>query len=118
MLEWIISSSLLILIVLFLRAVLGKRISAGLQYGLWSVVLARLLVPVTLGHSTGGHGGCSGSAHGPVRAAVWRGLLPLPVTLFSLAIMALPAAEPPEALRQESIYVLPVESRPAELNSL
>ena len=81
MLEWIISSSLLILIVLFLRAVLGKRISAGLQYGLWSVVLARLLVPVTL---------------------------------FSLAIMALPAAEPPEALRQESIYVLPVESRPAE----
>ena len=28
--------------------------------------------------------------------------------------MALPAAEPPEALRQESIYVLPVESRPAE----
>ena len=81
MLEWIISSSLLILIVLFLRAVLGKRIGAGLQYGLWSVVLARLLVPVTL---------------------------------FSLAIMALPAAEPPEALRQESIYVLPVESRPAE----
>ena len=81
MLEWIISSSLLILIVLFLRAVLGKRIGAGLQYGLWSVVLARLLVPVTL---------------------------------FSLAIMALPAAELPEALRQESIYVLPVESRPAE----
>ncbi|MCI8943626.1 MAG: M56 family metallopeptidase [Oscillospiraceae bacterium] len=28
--------------------------------------------------------------------------------------MALPAVEPPEALRQESIYVLPVESRPAE----
>ena len=81
MMEWIVSSSLLILVVLLLRAVLGKRISAGLRYGLWAVVLARLLVPVSL---------------------------------FSLAIMALPAVEPPEALRQESIYVLPVESRPAE----
>ena len=81
MMEWIVSSSLLILVVLLLRAVLGKRISAGLRYGLWAVVLARLLVPVSL---------------------------------FSLAIMALPTVEPPEALRQESIYVLPVESRPAE----
>ena len=79
--EWIASSSLLILAVLFLRAVLGKRISAGLRYGLWSVVLARLLVPVSL---------------------------------FSLSVIALPAVEPPEALRQESIYVLPVESKPAE----
>ena len=81
MMEWIASSSLLILAVLFLRAVLGKRISAGLRYGLWSVVLARLLVPVSL---------------------------------FSLSVIALPAVEPPEALRQESIYVLPVESKPAE----
>lgn len=47
MLEWIISSSLLILVVLFLRATLGKRIGAGLRYGLWSVVLVRLLVPVS-----------------------------------------------------------------------
>ena len=81
MMEWIVSSSLLILVVLLLRAVLGKRISAGLRYGLWSVVLARLLVPVSL---------------------------------FSLSVIALPAVEPPEALRQESIYVLPVESKPAE----
>ncbi len=81
MMEWIASSSLLILAVLFLRAVLGKRISAGLRYGLWSVVLARLLVPVSL---------------------------------FSLSVIALPAVKPPEALRQESIYVLPVESKPAE----
>ena len=44
MMEWIVSSSLLILVVLLLRAVLGKRISAGLRYGLWAVVLARLLV--------------------------------------------------------------------------
>ena len=46
MLEWIISSSLLILVVLALRAALGDRISARLRYGLWAVVLVRLLVPV------------------------------------------------------------------------
>ena len=47
MLEWIVMSSLLILVVLALRAALGKRISAGLRYGLWAVVLVRLLVPVS-----------------------------------------------------------------------
>lgn len=48
MLEWILSSCLVILVVLALRAGLGKRISAGLRYALWGLVLIRLLVPIQL----------------------------------------------------------------------
>ena len=46
--EWVFTSAFLILVVLALRAALGKRMSAGLRYGLWAVVLVRLLVPVQL----------------------------------------------------------------------
>ena len=46
LMEWALTSSLLILAVIALRAVLGKRISAALRYALWAVVLVRLLVPV------------------------------------------------------------------------
>lgn len=48
LLEWIATSVFLILVVLALRAALGGRISAGLRYALWGVVLVRLLVPVQL----------------------------------------------------------------------
>ena len=44
--EWILSSSLLIAAVLALRFALRGRISLRLQYGLWAVVLVRLLLPV------------------------------------------------------------------------
>ncbi|MBD5133945.1 MAG: hypothetical protein HDT38_05685 [Clostridiales bacterium] len=46
--EWVFTSVFLILVVLALRAALGKRVSAGLRYSLWAVVLLRLLVPVQL----------------------------------------------------------------------
>lgn len=78
---WVVSASALILVVLLLRRLLGKRIGAGLRYGLWAVVLVRLLVPVSF---------------------------------FSLPAASLPAVETPEALREESIYVLPVGSSPLE----
>lgn len=45
---WVPASSLLILVVIALRALLGRRISAGLRYALWAAVLVRLLVPVML----------------------------------------------------------------------
>ena len=48
LLEWVFTSTFLILVVLALRAALGKRMSARLRYGLWAVVLVRLLVPVQL----------------------------------------------------------------------
>lgn len=46
--EWVFTSAFLILAVLALRALLGRRVSAGLRYALWAVVLVRLLVPVQL----------------------------------------------------------------------
>ena len=46
--EWVFTAAFLILVVLALRAALGRRMSAGLRYGLWAVVLVRLLVPVQL----------------------------------------------------------------------
>ena len=48
LMEWAITSAALILVVTALRALLGKRVSAGLRYALWAVVLVRLLVPVQL----------------------------------------------------------------------
>ena len=48
LLEWVFTSVFLILVVLGLRAALGRRISARLRYALWAVVLVRLLVPVQL----------------------------------------------------------------------
>ena len=46
MLEWIITSCVLIGVVLLLRLCLKNRISLRLRYGLWLIVLVRLLVPV------------------------------------------------------------------------
>lgn len=46
--EWAVTSSVLILIVVLLRAVLGKRLRAGVRYVLWGLVLLRILVPVQL----------------------------------------------------------------------
>ena len=80
--EWVFTSAFLILVVLALRAALGKRMSAGLRYGLWAVVLVRLLVPVAL-------------------------------YTAPVAGMSVSAPGVPEALREDSIYVLPVDSRPA-----
>ena len=51
MIEWAVTSSVLILVVLALRRVLMGRISLRLQYGLWALVLVRLLLPVSLGET-------------------------------------------------------------------
>lgn len=51
MMEWIISSSVLILAVIALRAILKGKMSLRLQYTLWALVLVRLLLPVSLGGS-------------------------------------------------------------------
>ena len=48
MLEWIVTSSLLILVVLVLRLLLRNRLSGRVRYALWAVVLLRLLIPVQL----------------------------------------------------------------------
>lgn len=49
MTEWAITSSVLIAAVLILRLCLKGRISLRLQYGLWVLVLVRLLIPISFG---------------------------------------------------------------------
>ena len=49
MTEWILSSSILILIVIALRSVFKGKISLRLQYAIWGLVLLRLLIPVSFG---------------------------------------------------------------------
>ena len=51
MLEWIVSSTILTAMVIFLRYALRGRIGLRLRYGLWLLVLVRLLVPVNFGTS-------------------------------------------------------------------
>ena len=51
MIQWIVSSSVLILVVIALRYVLRGKISLRMQYALWLLVLVRLLVPVSFGAS-------------------------------------------------------------------
>lgn len=80
--EWVVSASALIVVVIILRGLLGKRISAGLRYGLWSVVLVRLLLPVSV--------------------------------FLTMTVPQLPTWTPPESMREESIYVLPVGIAPLE----
>ena len=59
MIEWAITSSVLILVVLTLRRLLMGKISLRLQYGLWALVLVRLLLmPMKLIFKVGIHSGC------------------------------------------------------------
>ena len=51
MTEWIITSSLLILIVLLVRRLFRGKLSLRLRYALWLVVLVRLLIPGTVFHT-------------------------------------------------------------------
>lgn len=47
MIEWIISSSVLIAVIVALRYIFKGKISLRLQYALWALVLIRLLIPAS-----------------------------------------------------------------------
>ena len=49
MTEWIVTSTVLTALVIAARYALRGKISLRLQYGLWLLVLARLLIPVSFG---------------------------------------------------------------------
>ena len=49
MTEWILSSSILILVVIVLRTMFKGKISPRLQYAIWGLVLLRLLIPFSFG---------------------------------------------------------------------
>ncbi len=51
MTNWIISSSVLIVLVMLVRLVFKEKMSQQLRYGLWLLVLIRLLVPFSMGES-------------------------------------------------------------------
>lgn len=51
MIEWIVSSSVLIVVVIALRYLLRGKIRLRMQYALWALVLVRLLIPVSVGNS-------------------------------------------------------------------
>lgn len=51
MMNWIISSSILILIIITIRHFLKGKMSLRLQYGLWLIVAVRLLIPFSIGEA-------------------------------------------------------------------
>ena len=51
MIEWIVTSSALILLVLLLRVLVKDRVSPRLRYALWGLALLRLVIPVSLWES-------------------------------------------------------------------
>jgi len=51
MIEWIVSSCVLILAVILVRTVFRKKLRAWVRYSLWALVLVRLLIPFTIGSS-------------------------------------------------------------------
>ena len=51
MINWIISSSLMIVGILIIRVLFQAKMSKKLQYALWGLVLLRLLIPFNIGHS-------------------------------------------------------------------
>lgn len=46
MIDWILASSVLIIAVFLIRKLFGEKLTAGVQYGLWLLVLLRLVIPV------------------------------------------------------------------------
>ena len=52
MMQWIVSSSILILVMAGLRFLLGNKTRLSLRYALWALVLVRLLVPFQFGSSS------------------------------------------------------------------
>ena len=48
MIEYLLSLSLLIAVVLLIRAVFRKTVSPRVTYALWLLVVIRMMVPVTL----------------------------------------------------------------------
>ena len=51
MTNWIISSSVLIILLMLIRLVFREKMSLRLRYALWLLVLIRLLVPFSLGET-------------------------------------------------------------------
>ena len=93
MIEWIVSSSALILLVLAVRAAAKTRLSCRARYALWLLVLARLLVPAQLFTASWG---------------VAEAALPKRVTEPSVMVMPLERQELPTQEFYNSDTALPI----------
>jgi beta-lactamase regulating signal transducer with metallopeptidase domain len=51
MIEWIITSSVLIMVIVTIRYLLRGKISLRVQYAIWALVLVRLLIPFNFGNT-------------------------------------------------------------------
>ena len=108
--EVLLTSSVLILALLFLRRLFRRAISRRVQYALWGLVLLRLLVPVSLPAA-----GCSIlTAARPVEQTVARRLEERPVYLVPVRRWEISYSsgsdEPPEPME-----FLPIEGRYAQI---
>ncbi len=96
MVEWILSSSVLILIVAGLR-LFKTRLPARVRYALWALVLVRLLVPVSVGSLTFSVGAVVQEAERtqPVQRIVEAARRPLVQSLADSPAEGLPAGPAP-----------------------
>lgn len=91
MTEWILTSSLLIVLILGLRLVLKGRIGLRLQYALWALVLVRLLVPFQFATSS-------------ISALTFaEKLTPTPVTSVSTPAVTTPVTQPNTPVTPEPV---------------
>ena len=51
MLEWFVSSAILLAVLIALHYLLRSKVSPKLQYALWAIALVRLLLPFSVGQS-------------------------------------------------------------------
>ena len=48
MMEWIAASCILLALISVIRQIFKEKLPANIRYGIWLIVLVRLLVPVSL----------------------------------------------------------------------
>ena len=105
--EVLLTSSVLILALLFLRRLFRRAISRRVQYALWGLVLLRLLVPVSLPAA-----GCSVlTAARPVEQTVARRLEERPVYLVPVRRWEISFSDE----LPEPTEFLPIEGRYAQI---
>lgn len=67
--NWIMTSSVLIIVIFAVRKFFGDRLTPGVQYGLWFLVLLRLMVPFSFFHSSYSAAELAGQAKAAVEGA-------------------------------------------------
>ena len=99
--EWFVSGTILLVLVLVVRALLGRKLGAGLRYGLWLLVLVRLLVPVSLGSSV----------------LSWENILPSSKTQQLEVVQAIPEHVETPSIGKQPTLVTPERAETSTVSS-